>query len=83
MSLITSKNSDEANNGVLVVKISSDSPALKSGLHLGDRITAMNSIKINNLSELIKILSYIMEERITLEVDKSGETKRVEMSIGE
>ena len=40
------------NNGIYVVKISADGPALRSGLKVGDIITRIDDREINKMSEL-------------------------------
>jgi hypothetical protein len=72
-SFITSKNSEKEKNGILIVKISPNSPAYLSGLELGDVITEINGIKIKDINDFVKVISFWQNIQLPISVIKNGE----------
>ena len=70
--------------GIYVREIYSSSPAALANLKQGDIITAMDGTKVNTMDELndIKNNKNIGDE-ITLDVYRSGETKKVKIKLAE
>lgn len=71
------------NSGIYVVQISSDGPAKKSGLKIGDIITKIDSFEINKMSEL---RSYIYGkkpgETVVLTVNRNGKEYSATITLG-
>ena len=70
-------------NGIYVVQISSDEPAAKSGLKVGDIITKIDDYTINKMSEL---RSYIYKkapgDNVVLTINRNNKEYKVTISLG-
>ena len=70
--------------GVLVGSVMEDSPAEDAGIKRGDVITEMNDEPIESVEQLRnKIASTEPGKRISLKILRNGETKNVELKLGE
>ena len=70
--------------GVYVEEIIKDSSAEKSGLKVGDIITAINGNKIKTISELNKIkYTYNVGDKITLTINRNGNEMNIELTLTE
>ena len=73
----------EFDNGIYVVQISSDGPAKKSGLKIGDIITKIDSFEVNKMSELRNyIYSKKPEETVELTVNRNGKEYLSKIILG-
>lgn len=77
-------NSDlDFDNGIYVVKISSDGPAVKSGLKVGDIITKIDDYTINKMSEL---RNYIYKktpgDKVVLTINRNNKEYTVNITLG-
>lgn len=70
--------------GIYVKQIQSNSPASSSDIKTGDVITAIDGKKVNTMNELNKIKEEKnIGDTVTLDIYRSGETKKVEITLGE
>lgn len=70
--------------GIYVKQIQSNSPASNSDIKTGDIITEIDGTEISSMNELNKIKEQKnIGDKITLTVYRSGETKKVEITLGE
>ena len=70
--------------GIYVKQIQSNSPATSSDIKTGDVITAIDGKEVKNMSELNKIKEEKnIGDKITLDIYRSGESKKVEITLGE
>lgn len=71
------------NNGIYVVKISADGPAIKSGLKVGDIITKIDDYTINKMSEL---RSYIYKkapgDKVVLTISRNNKEYTANITLG-
>ena len=71
-------------DGAEIKDVNSASPADKAGLEVGDVITAVEGDRIADGVELIvTIRSYEPGDVITLTVDRDGDTRQVDVTLGE
>jgi len=63
----------------IIDEISSDSPAAKAGLKKGDRILALNKIKITNWLELVTEIDKHPDENINLTIERNK--KQYDLSV--
>ncbi len=72
------------NNGIYVVKISSDGPAVRSGLKVGDIITKVDDYTVNKMSEL---RSYIYQkapgDKVVLTINRNNKEYTINITLGE
>ncbi len=70
--------------GVYVKQIQSNSPASNSDIKTGDIITEIDGTEISSMNELNKIKEQKnIGDKITLTIYRSGDTKKVEITLGE
>ena len=70
--------------GIYVKQIDPNSPASSSTIKTGDIITAINGTKVKTMNELNNIKEKKnIGDKITLEVYRDNETKKVEITLGE
>ena len=73
----------EFNSGIYVVQISSDGPARKSGLKVGDVITKIDDLEINKMSELRNyIYTKTPGEKITLTINRNNKEYTATIILG-
>ena len=71
------------NNGIYVVKISADGPALRSGLKVGDIITKIDDREINKMSELRNyIYTKAPGDKVNLIINRNNKEYAVEITLG-
>lgn len=71
------------NNGIYVVKISSDGPAAKSGLKVGDIITKIDDYTINKMSELRNyIYTKAPNDKVVLTINRNNKEYTVNITLG-
>lgn len=71
------------NNGIYVVKISADGPALRSGLKVGDIITKIDDREINKMSELRNyIYKKTPSDKVSLTINRNNKEYTVEIMLG-
>lgn len=70
-------------NGIYVVKISTDGPAVRSGLKVGDIITKIDDRTINKMSELRNyIYTKAPGDKVTLGVNRNNKEYNLEITLG-
>lgn len=70
--------------GIYVKQIQSNSPAATSDIKTGDVITAIDGVKVTTMNELNKIKEQKnIGDKITLDAYRNGETKKIEITLGE
>lgn len=70
--------------GIYVKQIQSNSPAATSDIKTGDVITAIDGAEVTTMNELNKIKEQKnIGDKITLDVYRNGETKKIEITLGE
>ena len=70
--------------GVYVKQVLNDGPASSSDIKQGDVITAIDGEKVTTMAELNKIKDQKnIGDKITLDINRNGETKKVELTLGE
>ena len=70
--------------GIYIKKIQNDSPATSSELKAGDVITAIDNQKVTTMSELNNLKDKKkIGDKVTLDVYRDGETKKIEINVGE
>lgn len=75
--------SENFNNGIYVVKIATDGPAVKSGLKVKDLITKIDDKEINKMSELRNyIYTKKPGDKVTLTVDRNSKEYNIEIILG-
>lgn len=75
--------SENFNNGIYVVKIATDGPAVKSGLKVKDLITKIDDKEINKMSELRNyIYTKKPGDKVTLTVDRNSKEYNIEITLG-
>ena len=73
----------ELNSGIYVVQISSDGPARKSGLKIGDVITKIDDIEINKMSELRNyIYTKTPGEKVTITINRNNKEYKATITLG-
>ena len=83
---VTEKISSRYNvpQGVYVEEIHKDSSAEKSGIQVGDIITAINGNEIKTISELNKIkYTYNVGDKVTLKINRAGTQMDIELTLTE
>lgn len=71
------------NNGIYVVNISTDGPAVRSGLKVGDIITKIDDLAINKMSELRNyIYTKAPGDKVVLTVNRNNKEYMVEIKLG-
>jgi serine protease Do len=70
--------------GCYVAKVQFDGAAAKAGIQAGDIITAINGVKISNSLELThQLFKHKPKDKIEVTYFRNGETKTVEVILGE
>jgi membrane-associated protease RseP (regulator of RpoE activity) len=67
----------DPNEGVLVTRIESDSPAEKAGIHSGDIITHINGNKVSSAEDVAKMISEGDAETVELIVLRHGAQQKI------
>lgn len=71
------------NNGIYVVKISTDGPAVRSGLKIKDVITKIDDREINKMSELRNyIYTKKTGDKVILTVNRNNKEHTIEITLG-
>lgn len=71
------------NNGIYVVEISADGPALRSGLKVGDIITKIDDREINKMSELRNyIYTKAPGDKVNLTINRNNKEYTVDITLG-
>ena len=74
----------QANNGVIVLGVTPDSPASKAQLQIGDIITKIDSQDIENMNNLKKALyKYKKRDKAKLNIIRNGKEMEVEIEFSE
>lgn len=77
----------ESNNlplGAYVAEVQPNGPAAKAGILKEDIITQINDEKVESSSDLVRELyKYNIGEQITVTLNRNGETKQVQATLGE
>lgn len=69
--------------GVLVVEITSDSPAEAAGLQVGDVVVSVDGETVASVGDLVDVLkSRKIGDQADLEVERHGKTAKVKASLG-
>ncbi|MFB6273869.1 MAG: trypsin-like peptidase domain-containing protein [Salinibacter sp.] len=77
------KNSNLPEGSAIVSEVVEGSPADSAGLQAGDIITAINGKKLQKYLQIgNKIASMNPGEKVTLTIDREGETKKITVSLG-
>lgn len=72
----------KATEGVVVMQIYTDSPALAAGMKEGDIITAIDGDKIDDMSELKKkLVSYKPGDKITVSIERNKTDQTLELTL--
>ena len=75
-------NTGRQNDGAEVVDVPSGTPASDAGLRKGDVVTGVNGKPVNDgIGLIVAIRSHQPGETITLDVERSGEQKRVKVKL--
>ncbi len=75
-------NTGAKNSGAEVVDVPSGTPAAAGGLRKGDVVTAVNGKAINDgIGLIVAIRSHQPGETITLDVQRSGKTRKVRVTL--
>lgn len=70
-------------NGIYVVKISTDGPAVKSGLKVGDVITKIDDYTINKMSELRNyIYTKTPGDKVVLTINRNNKEYTIDITLG-
>lgn len=70
-------------SGIYVVKISTDGPAVRSGLKVGDIITKIDDLSINKMSELRNyIYTKAPGDKVTLIINRNNKEYKLEIILG-
>lgn len=70
-------------NGIYVVKISTDGPAVRSGLKVGDVIKKIDDLSINKMSELRNyIYTKAPGDKVTLIINRNNKEYKLEIALG-
>jgi S1-C subfamily serine protease len=70
--------------GALVARVGSNTPAGKAGIQQGDVITEANGQTVTDAQDLLTVLAQAKPgETITLKIDRSGQTKTIDVQLGE
>ena len=73
----------EFNNGIYVAQISTDGPAKKTGLKVGDIITKIDDYEINKMSELRNyIYKKSVGDEVTLTVKRNNKDYTIKVKLG-
>jgi membrane-associated protease RseP (regulator of RpoE activity) len=75
---------EEPLEGALVTNVEPKSPAVEAGIEVGDIITAVDGLKIDEghpLRDLI--LEHEPREKITLTLSRGGESREIQVTLGE
>lgn len=71
------------NNGIYVVKISADGPAVRSGIKVGDVITKIDEKEINKMSELRNyIYTKKTGDKVNLTINRKNREHTIEITLG-
>ncbi|MFT4036156.1 MAG: trypsin-like peptidase domain-containing protein [Patulibacter sp.] len=77
-------DSQSGNGGAQVAQLTSDGPGERAGLQTGDVVTAINGKKIASADELVSAIGALSAgQTAELTVQRSGETKKVKVTLGE
>jgi len=66
----------------LVGGLKEDGPASKVGILAGDRITAIDGIKVSTLPKIKQVLSNRANQEVTVTVDRKGKSKEFRFKLG-
>src|SRR5215469_1320568 len=70
--------------GVMVMKVESEGPGAKAGVHQGDIIVSWNGEPVSHVRSLLRALGPdSVGQAVTLGLRRGGETKNVALTIGE
>ncbi|MBO4815385.1 MAG: PDZ domain-containing protein [Clostridia bacterium] len=70
--------------GVYVKQVQNDGPAASSDIKTGDIITAIDGNKVTTMAELNEIKDKKnIGDKVTLDIYRNGETKKIEITLGE
>ena len=70
-------------NGIYVVKISTDGPVVRSGLKVGDIITKIDDLNINKMSELRNyIYTKTPGDKVSLIINRNNKEYKIEITLG-
>ena len=76
-------SSPDFNNGIYVVKISADGPAVRSGLKVGDIITKIDDREINKMGQLRNyIYTKAPGDRVNLTINRNNKEYSVDIVLG-
>ncbi|MFQ6012762.1 MAG: S1C family serine protease, partial [Thermoplasmata archaeon] len=69
----------KASRGVLVAEVTSDGPAERDGIRVGDVILSLAGETLDTVGDLVELLrAHDVEKKIAMEVDRNGESLRIE-----
>ncbi|WP_194755832.1 sigma E protease regulator RseP [Aliidiomarina indica] len=66
-----------------VTEIEADSPAARSDLRIGDKIIGFNGTQSANWEQIRSFIASHANERVTFYVERNGETRSLEVRVGE
>ena len=73
----------QVESGVLIEKVEEDSPAEQAGLQAGDVILKINDKKIEDFSDLIRVLNfYDPGDKVTVHYSRKGVVKLTKVTLG-
>jgi serine protease Do len=73
----------KASRGVLVAEVTSGGPAESGGIRVGDVILSLAAETLDGVGDLVDLLrTHELGEKIEMEVDRNGESIRIEASLG-
>ncbi|MDD6255811.1 MAG: trypsin-like peptidase domain-containing protein [Eubacteriales bacterium] len=77
------KTNFNADSGVYIAQIFTDSPAASAGLKEGDIITAIDGKEISGMSALkTELVNYSPGDEITLTIERDKKTQKVKLTLG-
>jgi serine protease Do len=77
------KNEDLPNGAAVIGEVEDGSPAAEAGLQPGDIVTAINGEELQNYLQIgNKIASMRPGEEVTLTLNRNGETKKLQVTLG-
>ncbi len=82
-STVASNNGIEAQDGVLIETVESNSPAEAAGLKHGDIIVGMDNVKIKDVASLrYQLYKYKVGDTINIEYKRNGNSRTTKLTLG-
>lgn len=71
-----------AKNGIIITRVTSDSPASRAGLQIQDVVTAIDNKPIDQDHSLRSVLfQYRVGDKVTLSIERSGKTQQIQVTL--